>query len=60
MAHYKHNFSIFSAIEYQIREVINVFLKPSPPSKTEMIKQIVSNEDVQFYWLIATVNKLMR
>ena len=29
-------------------------MKPSPPSKAEMIKTIVSNEDVQFYWLIAT------
>ena len=29
-------------------------MKPSPPSKAEMIKIIVSNEDIQFYWLIAT------
>ena len=47
-------YQLFCAIECQIREVLSVLLKPSPPSKVEMIKTIVSNEDVQFYWLIAT------
>jgi len=46
---------LFCAIEYQI-QVLNVLLKPSPPPKAEIIKAIVNNEDVQFYWLIATTD----
>ena len=47
-------YQLFCAIECQIREVLSVLSKPPPPSKTEMIKTIVSNKDIQFYWLIAT------
>ena len=47
-------YQLFYAIECQIRVALSVLLKPSPPSKAEMIKTIASNEDVQFHWLIAT------
>ena len=47
---------LFCAIEFQIRECLSVLMKPSPPPKAEMIKAIVSNEDVQFYWLISTAD----
>ena len=49
-------YQLFCAIEYQIREVLSALLRPSLPSKAEMIKTIVSDDDVQFYWLIASAD----
>ena len=46
-------YQLFYAIECQIRVALSVLLKPSPPSKAEMIKTIASNENVQFHRLIA-------
>jgi len=47
---------LFCAIEYQIRESLSLFSKTSLPAKDQLIKDIASNEDVQFYWLIATAD----
>ena len=39
-------YQLFCAIEYQTREVLRALLRPSLISKAEMIKTIVSNDDV--------------
>jgi len=41
---------LFCALEYQIRESLSLFSKTSLPAKDQLIKDIASNEDVQFYW----------
>ena len=48
--------SILCAIEYVVREVLNMLVKPSPLSKAEMVQKVTSDDDVQFYWLIVTVD----
>ena len=47
---------LFCAIEYQIRESLSLFSKTSLSPRDKMIKDITSNEDMQFYWLIATAD----
>ena len=47
-------YQLFYAIKCKIREVLSALLKPSAPSKAEIIKTIANNENVKFYWLIAT------
>ena len=49
-------FQLFCAIEYQLRPSLMALEKPSPPSKAEIIKGVISDDDVQFYWLIASEN----
>jgi len=46
----------FCAIKYVVREVLNMLVKPSPLSKAEMVRKVTSDNDVQFYWLIVTVD----
>lgn len=49
-------FQLFCAIEYQIRAILNQLKKPSQPSKAEMIQKVMSDGDVQFYWIIASAD----
>ena len=49
-------FQLFCAIEYQIRAILNQLKEPLQPSKVEMIRKVTSDEDVQFYWIIASAD----
>jgi len=49
-------FQLFCAIEYQVRAALTELKRPSPPSKAGIIKSVISDEDVQFYWLIASAD----
>lgn len=49
-------FQLFCAIEYQIRAILNQLKKPSQPSKAEMIQKVTRDEDVHFYWIIASAD----
>ena len=49
-------FQLFCAIEYQVRPALIALKKPSPPSKADIIKRVISDDDVQFYWLIASAD----
>lgn len=46
----------FCATEYVVRQVLKTPVKPSPPSKPEMVQKVTSDDDVQFYWLIVTAD----
>ena len=46
----------FCAMEYVVREVLTILVKPSSQSKQEIVKKVTSDEDVQFYWLIVTAD----
>ena len=52
----RNNIPIFCAVEYAVREVLKKLLKPSPPSKVEMVQKITGDDNVQFYWLIVTAD----
>ena len=43
-------------MEYVVREVLTILVKPSSQSKQEIVKKVTSDEDVQFYWLIVTAD----
>ena len=49
-------FQLFCAIEYQVRAILNQLKNPSQPSKAEIIQNVTSDDDVQFYWLIASAD----
>lgn len=49
-------FQLFCAIEYQIRALLNALKNPQPPAKTEIIKKVINDDDVQFYWLITSAD----
>ena len=53
-------FQLFCTIEYQARPALIALKKPSPPSKADIIKSVISDDNVQFYWLIAGINKTKR
>lgn len=49
-------FQLFCAIEYQVRSVLNTLTNPQPPAKVDIIKKTINDDDVQFYWLIASAD----
>lgn len=49
-------FQLFCAIEYQVRAHLKVLKNPLPPAKADVIKHITNDDDVQFYWLIASAD----
>ena len=49
-------FQLFYAIEHQIRSILKLLKTPSNPCKSEIIKRILSDDDVQFYWEIASAD----
>ena len=50
----------FCAMEYVIREVLTILVKPSSQSKQEIVNKVTSDKDVHFYWLIVIADfKLM-
>ena len=55
--HVKENtYQFFRAIEDVIRGVLPKLVLPNAPEKSEIIKEVTSDNDVQFYWLIATAD----
>ena len=44
------------AIEYQIRTLLKELQNPLPPTKADIIKRVTNDDDVQFYWLIASAD----
>jgi len=49
-------YQLFFAIEHVVREVLMTIKYPLQPLKEEMIKKVVKDNDVQFFWLIATAD----
>ena len=49
-------FQVFCAIEYQIRTLLKELRNPLPPTKADIIKRVTKDDDVQFYWLIASAD----
>jgi len=49
-------FQLFYAIEQQVRSILKVLKTLLQPCKSEMIKRIVNDDDVQFYWIIASAD----
>ena len=51
-------FQLFCAIEYQVRALlkINTATNPQLPAKKDIIKRTIDDDDVQFYWLIASAD----
>ena len=49
-------FQVFCAIEYQIRTLLKELQNPLPPTKADIIKCVTKDDDVQFYWLIASAD----
>ena len=47
-------FQLFLALEYQVRDVLKSLEKPLPSCKADIIKKVITDDDVQFHWLIAT------
>ena len=50
----ENTYQLFCAMEYCLRPMMEMLTTPSPPSKATMISETCSDEDVQFYWLIAS------
>ena len=49
-------FQLFCAIESQVRSALEALTKPCSPSKLDMIKKVIDDDDVQFYWIISTAD----
>ena len=49
-------FQLFCAIEGQVRSLLEALTKPCSSSKLEMIRKVIEDEDVQFYWIISTAD----
>jgi len=51
-------FSLFIAIEEEVRECLKMLLGSTPIArrKEEIVKRVISSDDVHFYWLIATAD----
>ena len=47
-------FQLFRAIEYQVRDGLKGLKRQSQQSKSELIKKVTGDDDVQFIWLMAT------
>ena len=55
--HVKENtYQFFRAVEDVVRGILPKLVLPNAPLKPEMIKEVTSDNDVQFYWLIATAD----
>ena len=49
-------YSLFLAIEEEARQCLKTLSSQRPKCKQEIVKIIISNEDVLFYWIIATAD----
>lgn len=49
-------FQLFHVLEYQVRNVLKSLEKPLPSCKADLIKKVITDDDVQFHWLIATAD----
>ena len=49
-------YQFFHAVEHVIRDALMTIKNPSLPLKQGMIKRVVEDDDVQFYWLIVTAD----
>ena len=49
-------YSLLLSIEEEIQCCLRTLTTATPKSKCEIIKQVTSSEDVQFYWLITTAD----
>jgi len=49
-------YQFFRAVEDVIRNDLKMLAHPIPPSKPQMIQNITNDEDVKFYWLIASAD----
>lgn len=49
-------YSLFLSIEEEIRCCLKTLITPTPKSKCEIIKMVITSEDVQFYWIIASAD----
>ena len=49
-------YQFFRAVEHVIRDTLITIKNPSLPLKQEMIKSVIEDDDVQFYWLIVTAD----
>ena len=47
-------FNVFLAIEEELKECLKTLTEM--PQKDEIIQRVTANDDVEFYWLIATAN----
>jgi len=55
--HVKENtYQFFRAVEDVVRGILPKLVLPNAPAKPEIIKEVTSDNDVQFYWLIATAD----
>jgi len=46
-------FQLFHALEYRVSNVLKSLERPSPSCKADLIKKVITDDDVQFHWLIA-------
>lgn len=49
-------FQLFYTIEHRVRTILDQLKNPSPPSKAKIIQTVTRDDDVQFYWLIASAD----
>ena len=47
-------FQLFCAIEYQLRPFLVALKGPSPPSKADIVESVLHDDDVKFYWQVAS------
>ena len=47
---------LFHALENQVRDVLMSLERPSPSCNVDVIKKVITDEDVQFHWLIVTAD----
>ena len=53
----EHTFKVFCAFEEETRHLLNkLLLETSTGMKEEIVTQLVSSEEVQFYWSIAAAD----
>ena len=52
----ENTYQFFCAVEDVIRSMLPKLVLPNAPSKPDLIKEVASDNDVQFYWLIATAD----
>ena len=49
-------YQFFRSVEHVIREALMTIKNPTLPLKQEMLKRVIEDNDVQFYWLIVTAD----
>ena len=47
-------FQLFCAIEYQLRPCLMALKGPLPPSKADIVDHVIRDDDVKFYWQVAS------